>query len=62
MVEILAVGLRKALGTNSAKAVEAKVVRRCLRLAFQRSDLNKTDLSRNLREWAARNPSYRVLT
>lgn len=62
MVEILAVGLRKALGTNSAKAVEAKVVRQCLRLAFQRSDLNKTDLSRNLREWAARNPSYRVLT
>lgn len=61
MVEILAFGLRKTLGTNNAKDVEGRVVRRCLRLAFQWNDLNKTDLSRNLREWATRNSSYRVL-
>ena len=61
MVAILAVGLRKTLGTNSARAVTAEVVRRCLRLAFQWSDLRKSALDRDLREWAARNPGFRVL-
>ena len=61
MVEILAFGLRRTLGTNSAKAVEPKVVRRCLRLAYQWADLNDSRLGRDLRTWAARNPSFRLL-
>ena len=61
MVEILAFGLRRTLGTNSAKAVEPKVVRRCLRLAYQCADLNDSRLGRDLRTWAARNPSFRLL-
>lgn len=61
MVKVLAFALRKTLGTNNAKAVESGIVRRCLRLAFQWNDLNKTDLSRNLREWAACNSPYMVL-
>ena len=35
MVEILAQGLRKTLGTNSAQAVAPEVVRRCLRLRLR---------------------------
>ena len=61
MVEILAIALRKALGTNSAKAVEPAVVRRCLRLAFQRDDLDRSGLGRDLQAWAARNSGFHVL-
>ena len=61
MVAILAVGLRKALGTNNAQAVATNVIRRCLRLAFQWSDLNESDLGGDLREWEARNSGFCVL-
>ena len=61
MVEILALGLRRTLGTNSAQAVAPEIVRRCLRLAYQWADLNDSRLGRDLRAWEARNPKYRVL-
>lgn len=61
MVEILALGLRRTLGTNSAQEVAPKVVRRCLRLAYRWADLNDSRLGRDLRAWEARNPNYRVL-
>lgn len=61
MVEILAIGLRKALGTHSAGAVKPAIVRRCLRLAFQWSDLVGSGLDRDLREWAGRNAGFVIL-
>ena len=61
MVEILAIGLRKTLGTNSAGVVKPEIVKRCLRLAFQWSDLRGSGLDRGLREWAGRNSGYSVL-
>ena len=61
MVEILSLGLRKALGTNSAQRVKPDTVRKCLRLAFQSSDLMASRLGRDLRDWEARNAGYRVL-
>lgn len=61
MVEILSLGLRKTLGTNSTQEVAPEVVRRCLRLAYQWADLNDSRLGRDLRAWAVRNPKYRVL-
>ena len=61
MVEILAVGLRRTLGTNSAQAVAPEVVRMCLRLAFQWADLNDSRLGRDLRAWEANNPKFSVL-
>ena len=62
MVAILAIGLRKALGTNGAQAVAPSLIRRCLRLSFQWSDLNRSGLSRDLRRWAARNSGFCVLS
>ena len=61
MVEILALGLRKTLGSNSARAVAPEVVRMGLRLAYDGADLNESRLGRDLRAWAVRNPSFRVL-
>ena len=60
MVQILALGLRKTLGTNNAQAVAPEVVRRCLRLAYQWADLNDSRLGRDLRVWEAKNPEFRV--
>ena len=61
MVEVLALALRRTLGTNNAQAVAPEVVRRCLRLAYQWADLNESRLGRDLRSWATRNPGFRVL-
>ena len=61
MVEVLAYGLRGTLGTNSARAVKPQVVRRSLRLAFRRGELNKSGLGRDLREWSDRNPGFYIL-
>ena len=60
MVEILALGLRRTLGTNSAQAVAPEVVRSCLRLAYHWADLNDSRLGRDLRAWEANNPEFRV--
>ncbi len=61
MVALLAFGLRKTLGTNNSQAVAPDVLRRCLRLAFQRSDLNKSQLASELHDWTARNSGFSVL-
>ena len=61
MVEILSIGLRRALGTNNAGAVTPDELRRCLRLAYQWQELTDSQLGRDLREWAERNPGFRVL-
>ena len=61
MVEILSIGLRNALGTNNAGAVKPDLLRTHLRLAYERQELIDSRLGRDLREWAARNPCFRVL-
>ena len=62
MVEILSIGLRKALSTKDAKEVEPNSVKKKLWLAFHRVDLDKSRLGRDLREWEARNSGYYVLS
>ena len=62
MVELLAFGLRSALGTNKrAQDVRPEMVKTYLRLSFDWSDLNRSKLSQDLRAWVVRNPSFRVL-
>ena len=62
MVAILAIGLRSALGTNNTKTVAPELLRSCLRLAYQWSDLVNSQLGRDIREWTARNSGFRVLS
>ena len=61
MVAILSIGLRKVLGTKNANEVVPDVLRRSLRLAYERHDLVRSRLGRDLRGWADRNPGFRVL-
>ena len=61
MVEILAFGLRRTLGTNNAGAVEPDVIRMSLRLGFQHSDLINSKLASDLQEWTKRNLGFFVL-
>ena len=58
MIEILGIGLRKALGTNDAGAVKPDLLRTYLRLAYERQELIDSRLGRDLREWAERNPVF----
>lgn len=61
MVAILGIGLRRALGTNDTGAVKPDVLRTYLRLAYEWQELIASQLGRDLREWAERNPGFRVL-
>lgn len=60
LVSILAVGLTKALGTNSTTAVQSEVLRRSLRLAYEASDFANSQLVRELHSWIERNPGFRM--
>ena len=61
MVEVLGIGLRKALGTNTASAVESGALRERLRLAYEWNELSRSQLAQDLRDWTDRNPGFRVL-
>jgi hypothetical protein len=61
MVSILAIGLRRPLGTNSAQIVNSEVLRRSLRLAYGDNEFNGSQLAEALRDWEHRNPNFRVL-
>lgn len=61
LVSILAVGLRRALGTNSAASVNDEVLRRSLRLAYHDNEFSNSQLAAVFREWEVRNPGYQIL-
>ncbi len=61
MVEVLSYGLRRVLGTNSAKEVDPEIITKSLRMAFSWDDMNRSTLSKNLRAWAEQNSGYWVL-
>ena len=59
LVSILAVGLRKVLGTNST--VRNEELCRSLRLAYEASDFANSQLIGELQNWVERNPGFRIL-
>ena len=61
MVKVLAFGLTRVWGSNNAKEVRPERLASDLRLAFHWGHMNRTKLSRNLREWEAQNPRFRAL-
>jgi hypothetical protein len=58
LVEILALGLRKTIGTMK---VESDDLERNLRLAYEEVYFRKTQLWANLRQWESNNQPYQVL-
>lgn len=60
LVAILSVGLRSAVGSNSAQAVAPEVLRRLLRLALDEAEFQRLRICLFVREWEERNSGYRI--
>jgi hypothetical protein len=58
-VEMLALGLRKTIGTMS---VDSDSLERSLRLAYEEVYFRKTQLWANIRQWESNNQSFQVLS
>ena len=61
VLDVLAIALRKALGTNNAQDVDVERLKRSLRLAFEAADLRGSALGVAIGEWERRNQGYCVL-
>ncbi|WP_414514863.1 DUF4435 domain-containing protein [Nostoc sp. PCC 9305] len=61
LVEILSLGLRKALGSNKAADVEPNSLERSLRLAYEEIFFHQTQLYLDIRKWESNNQPFRVL-
>ncbi len=61
LVEILSLGLRKALGSNKAADVEANSLERSLRLAYEEIYFRQTQLYLDICKWESNNQPFRVL-
>lgn len=61
LVEILSLGLRKAIGTNQAVVVEPSSLERNLRLAYEEIYFRETKLYLDIRVWETNNQPFKVL-
>ena len=61
VLQILSVGLRKVLGTNSAQIIDVEQLKQKLRLAFEDADFKASVLGAAIRGWESRNTPFRVL-
>lgn len=62
LVRILGHGLRRAIGNCGGAGVDPALLKRSLRLAYERSDFEASTLYREIVLWQQRNEPYRVLT
>ena len=60
LMSILAVGLIRVLGTNSATAVKPEGLKRSLRLAYSESDFDSSDVATAMQEWEMRNGPFQI--
>jgi Protein of unknown function (DUF4435) len=61
LVGVLSIGLRRALGSQSAVAVGVEEMARALRLAYEAVDFAACELYRAIREWEQRNRPFQIL-
>jgi hypothetical protein len=61
LVGVLSIGLRRAIGSQSAVGVGVEEMERALRLAYEAVDFAASELYRAIREWEQRNHPFRVL-
>jgi Protein of unknown function (DUF4435) len=62
LVEILSLGLRKAIGTMKPSEIESDSLERSLRLAYEEVYFRQTQLYSNIRQWESKNVSFQVLS
>ncbi len=61
LVEILSIGLRKAIGSIKASDVEPDSLERNLRLAYEEAYFYKTQIYLDIRTWETQNQPFKVL-
>ena len=61
LVEIISLGLRKAIGSNKAADVEPYNLERSLRLAYEEVYFRETQLYIHIRDWESSNQPFKVL-
>jgi hypothetical protein len=61
LVGVLSIGLRRAIGSQSAAAVGVEDMERALRLAYEAADFAASPLYRAIRDWEQRIRSFHVL-
>jgi hypothetical protein len=61
LVEVLSLGLQKAIGTYNTNEVKPDVLERILRLAYEKEYFLNTQIYSSMRTWENRNSPYRVL-
>ncbi len=61
IVELLALGFRKALCSLKGTEIAADLIERSLRLAYDIADFASTALFASIKQWEAANPGFRVL-
>ena len=61
LIEILAIGLMRTMGSNSAGIVSAEVLRRSFRLAYSDQMFRSSRLFEDIQEWEADDNSYRIM-
>ena len=62
LVEILSLGLRKAIGTMKASEIEPESLERSLRLAYEEVYFRQTQLYANICQWESNNVPFQVLS
>ncbi len=61
LVEILSIGLRSVLGSNNAKSITPKHLKKFLRLAYSDQDFSASTLKKEILKWQSMVPRFRVL-
>lgn len=61
LVGILSIGLRKIIGSNKAKEVEADILERNLRLAYEEIYFFDTQLYANIQTWQNNHQPFKIL-
>ena len=62
LVEILSLGLRKAIGTMKPSDIEPDNLERSLRLAYEEIYFRQTQLYENIRQWESKNALFQVFS
>ena len=61
LITILSYALRRTFGTNNASEVSEDKLRTSLRLAYHRSDFEKSELFSDIRRWEMESQSFSIL-
>ena len=61
LVKILAIALRKSIGTNNQQEVEPDILERDLILAYEKAWFIKTEVYQNICTWEKKNQPFKIL-